>query len=266
MSGCGTELFVPQINSNWDCILCLDCARACPYDNVALAPRRPLAELVNDTWPHGWDLTLLAFVFVFASLGNAFGMVPPVYALEAWLAARLDIQSEAILLLLIFTALYLAAPAGYALGAAFLSRTLSGGRESLRQVAARYAPAFIPLGFGVWLAHYGFHFATGALTIVPVFQSFLLDLGAPVLGPPNWALGPILPQPWLLPLQGFLVLGGLLASLYVLGERARRAHPRPAAMALSMLPWLVGLLVLAVAAVYIFTLPMEMRGTIGFAP
>ena len=37
--GCGTELFPPTLRSNLDCILCLDCARACPYDNVALAIR-----------------------------------------------------------------------------------------------------------------------------------------------------------------------------------------------------------------------------------
>ncbi len=35
MLGCGTELFPPQVSSNLDCTLCLDCARACPYDNVS---------------------------------------------------------------------------------------------------------------------------------------------------------------------------------------------------------------------------------------
>ena len=45
--GCGTLLFPPQMTSNMDCVFCLDCARACPYENVALAPRSPLAELAN---------------------------------------------------------------------------------------------------------------------------------------------------------------------------------------------------------------------------
>ena len=45
------------------------------------------------------------------------------------------------------------------------------------------------LAFGVWLAHYAFHFLTGVLTIVPVTQNVLAEAGWPALGQPNWALG-----------------------------------------------------------------------------
>ncbi len=37
--GCGTELFAPFVKSNMDCMMCLDCARACPHDNVGLMAR-----------------------------------------------------------------------------------------------------------------------------------------------------------------------------------------------------------------------------------
>ena len=36
-----SELFPPTLRTNLDCVFCLDCARACPYDNVALAVRPP---------------------------------------------------------------------------------------------------------------------------------------------------------------------------------------------------------------------------------
>ena len=49
--GCGTELFPPTLRSNLDCVLCLDCARACPYDNVALAVRPHGRELMENAWP-----------------------------------------------------------------------------------------------------------------------------------------------------------------------------------------------------------------------
>ena len=101
------------------------------------------------------------------------------------------------------------------------------------------------------------------MTIVPVFQSFLLDHGITWLGTqPDWALGPVLPGGWLLPLQTLIVLGGFAGSL-VVGQRiGRRDFDSPAAALLSLLPWVAVLLGLAIAALATFNLPMEMRGTI----
>ncbi|MCA9969520.1 MAG: 4Fe-4S dicluster domain-containing protein, partial [Anaerolineales bacterium] len=256
--GCGTELYPPQIQSNLDCTLCLDCARACPHDNVALAWRAPLAEVSRPfAWPRRWDVNLLVVIFAFMGVGNAFGMVPPVYALAAWLGARLRLPGEGAVLLLIFGVLHLLLPLLLALGAAWLSRRLARRAEPLRHTLARYAPAFVPLAFAIWLAHYaGFHFLSGALTIVPVLQNLLLDLGIPWFGQPNWALGPLLPARWLDPLELGVLLLGAAASLHVVGERARPSADRLAAQ----LPWLVLLAALAAAALYVMFLPMEMRG------
>jgi len=262
--GCGTELYAPQIDSNLNCTLCLDCARACPHDNVAWAARFPLSELSAGALPHRWDIAFLAMIFVAASLSNAFGMVPPVYSLLAWMGTWFPIQSEALALLLILATLNLMFPALIGIAASALSRALSGVSESLRLVFTRYTPALVPLAFGIWFAHYGFHFATGALNVIPVTQYFLRDHGIDLLGAPNWALGPILPFRWLLPLQMLAVMVGLLATLYVIGERARAAHADSGTMAKAMIPWALLAVAIAITSVYLFTLPMEMRGTVGF--
>ncbi len=263
--GCGTELFAPQIKSNMDCVFCLDCARACPYDNVALSLRNPLREATTpDAWPRRWDLHLLILVFVFAGLSNAFGMVPPVYTLEAALGRWLRTNNEGLVLFLIFAVLNLLLPMGLGLGAAWTSRRLASRREPLRNSLARYAPALLPLAFAIWFAHYaGFHFLSSALTIVPVFQNFLLDHGLTFLGTPDWTLGPLLPGMWLDPFEMVVVLAGFAASFYAVGVRARRADGRPDPFT-AQLPWLALLLALATAAMFIFYLPMEMRGA-GFA-
>ena len=260
--GCGTELFPPTVRSNLDCVFCLDCARACPYDNVALAARVHGRELIDDAWPRRWDVSFLVLVFAFAAVSNAFGMVPPFYDLQLWLAELLGTTSEGLLLALTFVALNLALPAAAGLSAAWLGRALAGRSEPLRVAFSRYTPAIVPLAFAIWLAHYGFHFATGALTIVPVFQNFLLDHGITWLGEPNWSLGPILPGNWVLPLQTIIVLGGFAASLFAGNRIGRRDFDSPTAAMFSLLPWLVVLLVLAGAALATFNLPMEMRGTL----
>jgi hypothetical protein len=254
--GCGTELFPPQMKSNLDCLLCFDCARACPYENVAWIVRSPLQEAKTpETWPARWDLGFLAFVFLFAGLSNAFGMVPPFYDLLAWVS-RWWPAGQGLLLLLLFGALDLLLPLLAGLGGAVLARVL-GAAGSLRAIFGHYAPAFVPQAFAVWIAHYGFHFATGALTIVPVLQSFLRDHGVTVLGAPNWALGNVLPFAWLLPLQILLTLAGATITFYALGDRARRRQDA----ALAQLPWYVLSLLMALVAIFLFSLPMEMRGT-----
>lgn len=261
--GCGTELFPPTLRSNLDCVFCLDCARACPYDNVALALRPPGRELVEKAWPRRWDVSFLVLVFAFASLSNAFGMVPPFYDLQLWLSSVLRTTNELILLALIFGLLNLALPAAAGLGAAWLSRSLAGESEPLRVSFSRYAPAFAPLAFAIWLAHYGFHFATGALTIIPVFHSFLLDHGPTVLGTePNWQLGPILPGGWILPLQTAIVLAGFAGSMYVGNRVGRRDFGSRAVAMRALLPWLLVFAGMAIAALATFNLPMEMRGTL----
>ncbi len=265
--GCGTELFPPQMQSNLDCILCLDCARACPYDNVALVARPRFRELTTvGAWPRRWDISLLVMVFAFAGVSNAFGMVPPFYTLETRLAEWLNTTSEAFILALIFGIGNLLLPTAVGLAAAWTSRYLSRTNEPLRVAFSRYAPAFVPLAMTTWLAHYGFHFTAGALTILPVFHNFLLDHGVTWLGEtPNWQLGAILPGSWLRPLQTIIILTGFGCSLYVANRIAQqRTDASSGSDFWATLPWVIVFLGLAITALAMFNLPMEMRGTIQF--
>ncbi len=258
--GCGTELFAPQIESNLDCTLCLDCARACPHENVILGARNPLKETSEGAWPQRWDISILVLVFTFSALGNAFGMVGPVFELEAWLANVLNVKDEALPLLIIFGVTNLILPIGLGLLAAWLSRTIAGRTESLRVSLARYVPSLAPLAFSIWLAHYGgFHFLGSAAAISPVFKNFMQDHNLTFLGQPDWTQAAVLPINWLDPLEMAVILIGLLASLYVLNQRGNLAPDQRDGM-LVQLPWMLILVGLTLASFWIFYLPMEMRG------
>jgi ferredoxin len=263
--GCGTELFVPQIESNMNCTLCLDCARACPYDNVALARRKPWKEL-SQLLPARWDLAFLLTALAFMGFFNAFGMVSPVYRVQSWLANSLGVDSILIQLLIIFTGGMLLLPGAVLFASAWLSRRLTPNpaRRRSRMYAARYAPAFIPMGLGIWLAHYGFHFFIGALTIVPTVQSLLLDHGLGWLGSePNWALGTLIPTDWIFPFQLTVVIAGFLLALITLGIQGKQHEAKPTTALKQILPWALALTLLTIASLSVFNLPMEMRGAIG---
>ncbi|MEZ6019455.1 MAG: hypothetical protein R3F17_04935 [Planctomycetota bacterium] len=109
--GCELGLFLPSKVGNLDCTFCLDCVHACPEDNVAIALRVPAAELQVDPVRSGIgrlskrsDLAVLTVVFAFGALLNAFGMVGPVYALQRSIAAFLGIQSDFVILGVLFVA------------------------------------------------------------------------------------------------------------------------------------------------------------------
>ena len=260
--GCELALFQPRKAGNMDCTFCLDCAYACPSQNVALTTRLPGSELWSDPRRSGIgffskrkDLAALVLVFTFGGLLNAFGMVSPVYAVESWLAARMRTTHEAPALGVLFLLLLVVEPLLLLGLASWLTRQGAGTREPLLPVATRFAYALAPLGFGIWLAHYSFHLLTGLWTFIPVAQS-ALGLS------PDWSFGGVSPG-LVHPLElGFLALG-LLGSLLVAWRIAERDYGEnhPERTLRAFLPWAGLCLLLWYSAIWLLAQPMEMRGT-----
>lgn len=151
----------------------------------------PGDELFRQSWPRRLDLALLVILMTFAGLMNAFAMTPPVYALEQWLAGRLGTQQEWIVLGLLFLVAVGIVPLLLVYGSAWLNRRFlpTGDGSTLSRQVIRFAVSFVPLGFGIWGAHYLFHLLIGPLTIVPAAQNFFVEVfGVPVLGMPNWQI------------------------------------------------------------------------------
>jgi hypothetical protein len=122
-------------------------------------------------------------------------------------------------------------------------------------VATRYVYALVPLGFGMWLAHYSFHFLTSFDTVIPVMRRFVADLGLGSLGNPAWSCACCRPvMPWLLRLELLFLDAGLLLSLYT-GYRL-------APSVKALVPWAMLLVLLFATGVWILFQPMQMRGNL----
>jgi polyferredoxin len=264
--GCELALFQPRKVGNLDCTFCLDCVQACPHENVGIISRLPATELMTDGMRSGVgflskrkDLTALVIVFSFGALLNAFGMVSPVYALEQWLANRLGVNYELPVLAIVF-ALFLVFEPLLLIGvAAWLSRLWEGRKRSLISVAVRYSYSLVPLGFGIWLAHFGFHFLTGLYTFIPVTQAALADLGWAILGEPRWSLSGLAPDVVELFEFGFIALGLLGSLLVSYGIVAAEKLDHPTRV---FSVWAAVSLLIAGSAVWLMSQPMEMRGVV----
>src|SRR5262249_22934935 len=126
-------------------------------------------------------------------------------------------------------------------------------------LAIRYSYALVPLGFGMWLAHYGFHFFSGILTLVPVTQNAMASIGWHGLGAPLWTWTGI-PTRFVQPLElGFLLLGfaGSLLVTHRLASEDCAERPMRA-----FVPWASVCAVIWAASVWLMFQPMEMRATL----
>ena len=264
--GCELALFQPRKTGNLDCTFCLDCVQACPHDNVGILARVPAEELMVDPFRSGLgfisrrkDLAALIIVFSFGALLNAFGMVSPIYALEQSIASRLGINQEAPVLGLIFGLFLVLEPLLLIGFASWLTYMFTARVTNPLRLAVRYSFVLVPLGFGIWLAHYTFHFFLGLYTFIPVVQNALAEAGWAILGRPNWTLVG-LSQPMVHIFEyGFLSLG-LIGSLIVghgLAKSEQSNYPgRVFAIWASVSVMMWGF------AIWLMSQPMEMRGTL----
>jgi hypothetical protein len=207
--GCEMLLFQPRKTGNFDCTFCLDCVQACPHENVGIAMVVPGQQLHADR-PVRRDLAALVFLLAFGAFINAAAMVVPISPV---------IYIALLLAPLLFTG---------------------------SQTARKFAPALVPLGFSMWIAHFLFHLITGWQSAVPAIER-VLRLAMTTVDSSN-------PQ-WLAPLQILVLDGGLLLSLYVAWRIAQRRFG-------PLVPWALVVCLLYCAGVWILFQPMQMRGMV----
>ncbi len=132
---------------------------------ACLARSSPIrgGDRASDGWRSAGTSRRLPCCSRSAACMNAFGMIAPVRGVERWVSQTFGVTSEAPALGVLFVAVLIVAPLLLLGGGAAVTRQLAGDRmRSAAQIAVNYAYALVPFGFGMWLAHYGFHLLTGA--------------------------------------------------------------------------------------------------------
>ena len=267
--GCELKLAQPRKAGNMDCSMCLDCVHACPHDNIAIGASPPGQQLWSDPQRSGIgrfsrrpDMAALVIVLVFGAFANAACMTAPVQDFVTQAGDLLGSRSNLLNISTYFLLALIAVPVTLTALTAFASRLLGQSNASMLSLATRYSYALIPLGFGMWLAHYSFHFLTSYETVVPVSQRFVASLGWSGLGTPRWSAACCRPVgSWLPKLEILFLDFGLLLSLYT-GYRITKLqsiglhHGTKA-----FIPWALLIGLLFAVGIWLIFQPMQMRGT-----
>jgi cytochrome c oxidase assembly factor CtaG len=268
--GCALELFQPHKHGNMDCTFCLDCVHVCPHENVGVLVAIPGRTIWTNPIRSGIgrfsrrpDLAALVLVLVFGAFANAAGMIEPVVKWQDQLCALLGNPPR----LLVTTVFYFLAivllPLVVVSTSAKVSRFWGTLTDPWIMVATRYSFALVPMGFGMWLAHYSFHLLTSYDTVIPAMQRFAADRGWGSLGAPILRCACCrAAADWIPHLEILMLDFGLLLSLYAAFRIAESTTMRVPQALKAFMPWGLLICLLFACGVWIVFQPMEMRGTL----
>jgi len=269
LPGCELNLYLPRKAGNLDCTFCLDCVHVCPHENIGIVAVIPGRDLGNDAHHSGIgrkggrpDLAALIVLLVFGAFTNAAGMIAPVVDWQSRFSRWLGVRSPLLTTSLFYMIALIVLPLLMVGAATVLSRRWGGLTMSWLKVATRFSYSMAPLGFGMWLAHYGFHLLTSYDAVIPTAQRFAADLGWTSLGVPQWSFaccGPVLY--WLPRLEVLFLDVGLLLTLHTGYRISLGLAARPSRALQAFAPWALLSLLLFLAGVWVVLQPMQMRGT-----
>jgi cytochrome c oxidase assembly factor CtaG len=267
--GCATDLLMPAKRGNWDCTLCLDCVRACPHDNIGLIAVTPGRDLLGDP-PRSslgrlstrLDVAAITWILFVAAFANAAAMAAPVAGFfQGFVQPSGSPGTSAGIAT---AAALVGIPLLGLVGLGRASRFLGKMRAPWSEIAARHSLALLPLGFSMWLAHYGLHLYTGWRSAGTAIERVALDLRSETVAPSiDWSMA--MAQggtPGLLSLEIGILGLGLVGSLYAHWRIARSLQPLAGPAARSALVWGTFCLAFYCFGVWVLAQPMMMRGTL----
>ena len=145
----------------------------------AFLPDRPGKELWHDSFSLGYrpiwqstDLAALIVVLVFVAFVNAAGMVAPVLEWRDQVTVLIGQRSP-----MLVTSLFYIVGLPYPTDdhCRYFGDAESAGSANSACRRSRWPPAFpmcfLPLGFGMWLAHYSFHFLASFDAVIPALSA-----------------------------------------------------------------------------------------------
>jgi polyferredoxin/plastocyanin len=211
---------------NTYCLLCTECVKACPRDNIALGLRPFGADLAVARGRRA-DEAWIALLLLGTALAHSVIKLGPWGWIKSW--ANFDRGGAFLLYTGLFLGAVLVALPAVHLGAAWLSRAMAGARQvRLRRLFVDYAYALLPLSLGAWMA---FTLAVVApnLSYVPRVLSDPFGWGWDVFGTraTTWTWLPLVALPWV---QLVLLLAGLWTSIraaQTIAAQALAGAPRP---------------------------------------
>jgi polyferredoxin len=249
------------MDRNTNCILCTECFKTCPHDNMTLNVRPPFIDFSRG-YKGRYDEAVLAMTLLGLTIYHGFTMLPLWFG---WAIETLKVNYP--LYIGVFTLLltaFVVVPIGIHYIVSWLTRLISGGRGAggaevtLKEIFVQYSYAFLPVAFFYHLAHNISHLNMEGLKILPVLSD-PFGWGWDLFGTAGSKASMVINMGTTRDLQFVFVLVGLVVGLFLSYRFSLRLFGERGRALVAMLPMAAAILAYSFIDMLALILPMVMR-------
>lgn len=252
--GCPTFELPQVMQQSTYCILCAECIKTCPSDNISLRLRPWGSDLVVPTKPRT-DEAFLTLILLAMTSFHGLTMTPVwprlTYAVHEFLGGP-----RLLTFTLLMAGIILAPILVYA-GLIKIS-AFWGKPHSSKTLFLHYAYAFLPLALFYHLAHNAEHFLIEGPKIIAIVSD-PFGWGWNLLGTSQWTVPPLITLEGLWIIQVAAVLIGHIFSLWISARTTRRLIPERGRAFLVQFPILIAMILFSAISLWLLKQPMDMR-------
>lgn len=246
VEGCPMFEFPRKMDSMSQCNFCGNCVKSCPNNSIRVTVRTPSEELWGIRRPKLAEASLAVVIMGIVFVQNI-TMLDIWKTILAWIENATSTDNY-VVTFTITMAIAMLIPIALLTGSALIAG--KSNRDSVLQNFARFGYAIIPLDVAAHVGHNLFHLlAEGKSVAFTALELF---------GIQSQGSTAILDNPTIQGLQFMLIGLGLAASLYT-AYRITRTNYGAQSVFGTVAPYAVLLLLLSVANILLFSMPMEMR-------
>lgn len=256
--GYGCPMFeMPQkMETNTYCVMCTECIKTCPNDNISLNVRPFLSDLWR-TRKLGFDVAAIVVILLGVTVFQTLEMLEPWADISNALVEATGF-SENVVLTVSYLAMAVIAPLLIFGLWSVITRVAGGNGAKVKTVFTGFAFAFLPIALTSHLSHNLVHFFEEGVAAVPVISD-PLGWGWNLFGTANIIAEPILGMEPLQFFQMTLITIGYLAAVYVGWRVARQTFGSRLRTVAGLSPMLVLMIIFATINLVLLNLPMGMR-------
>jgi len=259
---CPMMIYPYAIDRNTHCVLCTECAKTCPNDNISINIRRPFLDIFKEglgflrTRDVSLSLSVISVVLLGAIPFHNLEMTSVYGSLSASLTGGLGVN-ETVLQTVLFLMTGVIAVFIF-LGCSWLARRGGGDSQyGTKRIFIWFALAFIPLAISSHVAHNYFHLLEEGAIIIPNLSD-PFGFGWNLFGTAGASV--TLLSPTIINNLQFLTIGfGFLASGYAMYRLSLNMFSRQGQAFRIMSPMLILLTGIASFYIWVLSIPMNTR-------